>query len=154
MKMQQSQQPQQRDSIREIMTEHPLSLPETASVAEAAKAMRDSGIGAVLVTNGSAELMGLVTDRDIVVRALASGRDPSQTRIGEIASEAACCLSPEDSIEDAVEMMGDHRVRRIPIVENGHAIGIVSLGDLAEVRAPETVLGQISAAPPSRLLRL
>jgi CBS domain-containing protein len=147
MQIHQSQQLRQRSSIREVMTEGPLTLPETASVTQAARMMRDAGIGAVLVVNGSSELTGVITDRDIVVRVLAAGQDPAQTRIGDIASEAACYLSPEDSIEDAVEMMGDYQVRRLPIVEDGRAIGIVSLGDLAELRAPETALGRISAAP-------
>lgn len=131
------------------MTRDPLTLPETASLTQAASAMRDNNIGAVLVVGGDSQLTGIVTDRDIAVRAIADGNDPNKVPLSRIISKADCCLGPNDSIDRAIELMGSKSIRRIPVVEGGRAVGIVSLGDLAAVRDPNSVLGQISAAPSS-----
>ena len=128
------------------MTKDPLTLSSTSRVAEAAKLMRDSKVGVVMVNSGD-ELGGLLTDRDIVVRAIAEGRDPQETQLGQISSKPAHQLSPDDSIDNAIKMMSDANVRRIPVVENTRCVGIVSLGDLAVERDPTSVLGRISAAP-------
>lgn len=135
------------NTVREVMTKNPLSLPDTASLSQAARAMRDAHIGVVLVTDSSDKLAGLVTDRDIVVRAIADGQDPNHIPLSRVLSKPEFKLEPDAPIDRAVKMMSDANVRRIPVVEDGRCVGIVSLGDLAVVRDPKSVLGQISAAP-------
>jgi CBS domain-containing protein len=111
--------------------------------------MRDGNIGDVVVLEED-RIQGILTDRDIVVRALADGRDPARTTVGEICSRELTTLSPDDAIGDAERIMRDKAVRRLPVVEGGRPVGIVSLGDLAVERNPESALGGISAAPPNR----
>lgn len=137
--------------VRDVMTKNPLTLPADATIVEAAISMRDADIGDVLVTkNGNGELAGIVTDRDIVVRALAENMKPGQTKLDDILSGRLVTISPDEDVEDAVRVMREEKVRRIPVMENGRAIGLVSLGDLAEARDPRSALGEISSAPPNR----
>jgi CBS domain-containing protein len=116
--------------MRDIMSAAPVSLPATASAATAARAMAERGIGAVLVSTDG-QLTGLITDRDIAVRVLAEDRDPKSTSIGGICSTGLFVLGPDDDLEQAARLIRDRAVRRIPIVENGVPVGIVSIGDLA-----------------------
>jgi CBS domain-containing protein len=135
--------------LREIMTQNPVTVQSTDSVVAAARSMRDGNIGDVVVVERG-EIQGILTDRDIVVRALAEGRDPARTTVGEICSRELTTLSPSDAIGDAVTMMREKAIRRLPVVDGGRPVGIVSLGDLAVERDPESALGEISAAPPNR----
>jgi CBS domain-containing protein len=134
--------------IRELMTPNPVALPGTASVHEAARAMRDANIGDVIVIENN-QVYGIVTDRDIVVRLVAEAQDPATTTVADLCSHALVTVSPTDSIEEAVRLMRTHAIRRLPVVEGGQAVGIVSLGDLAGERDPGAALGEISAAPPN-----
>ena len=136
-------------NVREVMTANPVTLPGTSSVLEAARAMRDSHIGDVIVLENN-QVCGIVTDRDIVIRAVAATRDPNTLTLGDICSHSLTTISPTESIEQAVRLMREKAIRRLPVVEGGKAIGIVSLGDLAVERDPESALGDISAAPPNR----
>ncbi len=136
-------------SIRDVMSPTPISVPESASVQQAAQAMRDSDIGDVIVLDDSEQVCGIVTDRDIAVRLAAEGKDPSETLLGEICTREVEALSPDDPIGDAVRLMGDKAVRRVPIIEDGAPVGIVSLGDLAAIKDPESALADISEAPPN-----
>ena len=111
--------------------------------------MRDGNIGDVVVLEDG-QVRGILTDRDIVIRALAEGMDPSRTTVGEVCSRELTTLSPTDSIAQAVSIMRDKAIRRLPVVEGGRPVGIVSLGDLAVEREPDSALGGISAAPPNR----
>jgi CBS domain-containing protein len=135
--------------LREIMTQNPLSLETSDSIIAAARTMRDGNVGDVVVLE-KGQIQGILTDRDIVVRALAEGRDPARTTVGEICSRQITVLSPADPINDAVKVMREKAIRRLPVVEGGRPVGIVSLGDLAVERDPESALGNISAAPPNR----
>jgi CBS domain-containing protein len=135
--------------LREIMTQRPVTVEAGDTVIAAARSMRDGNIGDVVVLE-SGQVQGILTDRDIVVRALAEGRDPARTSVGEICSRELTMLAPTDTIEDAVKIMRDKAIRRLPVVEGGRPVGIVSLGDLAVDRDPASVLGNISAAPPNR----
>jgi CBS domain-containing protein len=134
--------------IRELMTTNPVSLPGTASVREAACAMRDGDIGDVIVIEHN-QVCSIVTDRDIVVRSVAEEQDPDTTTLADICSHALLTVAPTDSVEHAVRLMRTHAIRRVPVVEKGKAVGIVSLGDLAVERDPSSALGEISAAPPN-----
>lgn len=135
-------------SIREVMTPNPMTCAATATVAEAAQLMRDGDVGDVLVERDGT-VCGIVTDRDIVVRAIAEGLDPKDVTLAGIVSEELVTLSPTDSVEDAVRLMRDKALRRVPVLELGEAIGIVSIGDLALERDPDSALADISAAPPN-----
>ena len=133
--------------IRELMTPNPVSMPGTASVHEAARAMRDADIGDVIVIEHN-QVCGIITDRDIAVRVVAEAKDPASTALADICSHSLLTVTPTDSVEHAVRLMRTHTIRRLPVVEEGKAVGIVSLGDLAVERDPDSVLGEISAAPP------
>jgi CBS domain-containing protein len=136
--------------VREVMTTEPCCLPDTASVTEAAEQMRRRNIGDVLVTDRQGNLEGLVTDRDIVVRALAQGREPGSTMLRDVISEPAVTIGPDEPVSRAVQLMREHALRRLPVAEGGHAVGIVSLGDLAVERDPDSALSDISNAPPNQ----
>lgn len=134
--------------VREFMTSNPAVLGASTSVREAAKLMREKDIGDVIVQKDG-RLCGIVTDRDIVVRAIAQGKDPASTNLESICSKDITSLAPDDSDVQAVRLMREKSVRRLPVLENDRVIGIVSLGDLAVDKDPKSVLGQISAAPPN-----
>jgi CBS domain-containing protein len=110
--------------------------------------MKDKDIGTVIVVDGD-RIEGVVTDRDIVVRALADGRDPGQTPTKGISSDNPLTVSPDDDVTAAGDLMRDHKVRRVPVVENGKPVGVVSIGDLAIERDPDSALASISAAAPN-----
>jgi CBS domain-containing protein len=135
--------------IREIMSEDVICLSPDAPVAEAAKKMRDEHVGAIVVKDGD-RFAGILTDRDIAVRAVAEGRDPKTTPVSAIHSQQdLATLRPDDDVDRAVHLMRRRSVRRAPVLENGKVIGIVSLGDLAVERDRQSVLGAISAAAPN-----
>jgi signal-transduction protein with cAMP-binding, CBS, and nucleotidyltransferase domain len=135
--------------IRQLMTTDPIVLQTETSAAEAARRMRDEGVGDVLVKEG-AELYGIVTDRDLVVRVVAEGADGDDVTLGAVCSSELHVLSPDDEHDAAVAAMRDHAVRRLPVVEDGTPVGIVSIGDLAVALDPDSALAQISAAPDNR----
>jgi CBS domain-containing protein len=136
-------------TVSELMHRNVVKLESSATVLDAARHMRDSSIGDVLVTE-KGKLRGIVTDRDLVVRCLATEGDPKNTRVGEVCSEDLVTLSPHDDFQDAVQLMNDHAVRRLPVVEGDEVVGILSLGDLSVAQDRESALGGISAAPPNR----
>ena len=135
-------------SIREIMTADPRTVEPSATLRDAARQMSQDDIGAVLVVeNGT--LAGILTDRDIVVRAIAEGRDPSSTTVGEVASRDVASLTPDQSVDDAIRLVREQNVRRIPVVQDGRPAGIVSIGDLAIERDSDSALADISSEPPN-----
>jgi CBS domain-containing protein len=136
------------DTVRDVMTENPKTVEASATLEDAAKIMAGEDIGNVLVVENG-EVQGIVTDRDIVVRAIAKGKDPGDTSVREVASTDLEQLSPDDSVEDAIRKMEQADVRRLPVVENGKPVGIVSLGDLAVEKDTDSALADISAASPN-----
>ena len=132
--------------VREVMTSNPASLPPDATATEAAKQMRDQDTGAILVTEGE-QLRGILTDRDIVVRDIAEGIDPDDCKIGDICTTDPQTLSPDQAVDEAIRVMRDSAVRRIPVVDEGIPVGILSIGDLALERDQDSALADISAAP-------
>ena len=135
-------------SIREVMTKDPITIEESASVVEAAKAMAQADIGPTLITRGG-ELAGIVTDRDIAVRVVAEGQDPNSVKAIDIATTDLATLSPDDDAGDAVRLMKEKNIRRVAIVENNQPVGIVSIGDLAVALDEGSVLADISSEPPN-----
>ena len=137
------------ETIADVMTANPKTLDEDATLVEAAQLMRSEDIGDVLLTKDG-RCTGIVTDRDIVIRAIAEGKLPEETRLREAASEEVVTLSPSDAVAQAVVQMRDKAIRRIPVVdEEGRPVGIVSIGDLAMERDSDSVLADISSAPPN-----
>jgi CBS domain-containing protein len=136
-------------SIREVMTGDPRTVEAGATVADAAREMRDGDVGAVIVVDGGA-VAGILTDRDIAVRAVAEGHDPDATRVSEIASMNVVTLTVDQSVEDAIALVRDRDVRRVPVVQDGRPAGILSLGDLAIERDTGSALADIASEPPNR----
>jgi CBS domain-containing protein len=136
-------------TVQDVMTTSVVFLPSETTLAEAARTMREQDIGDVVVADGPA-LTGLVTDRDIVVRAVAERFDPASTTIGEIVSKDLVTVRPDDSIQAAALLMRDNAIRRVLVCDDEKGlVGIVSIGDLAEHIDPESVLGGISKASPN-----
>lgn len=136
-------------TIQEVMTRNVQCVPRNATLADVARVMRDHKIGDVLVTDEDGRLCGIVTDRDIVVRGVADSRDPAQTPITEVYTHSVTKLQETATVEQAVALMRDQAVRRLPVVRDEMPVGIVSLGDLAQTRDPESALADISAAAPN-----
>jgi CBS domain-containing protein len=134
--------------IRDVMTPNPIALPDTATAVDAARTMRENNVGDIIVLEGS-RIAGIVTDRDIVVRGVSTGRDPARTRIGDICSRELTLVAPTDPVSRAISLMRDKAIRRLPVVENGRPVGIVSLGDLAIEANGGSALSTISAARPN-----
>jgi CBS domain-containing protein len=135
-------------SIQEVMTPDPHTVPADATLEQAAREMKSDDVGAVLVEDNG-NIAGILTDRDIVVRAIAEGRDPSSIKVGEVASRDVKTLTPDSSVEDAIKIVREQNVRRIPVVEDGRPAGIVSIGDLAIERDSDSALADISSEPPN-----
>jgi CBS domain-containing protein len=135
--------------VQQVMNRKPIKLDGAMPIIEAARQMRAANVGAVIISDDG-KIAGIVTDRDITVRAVAQGRDPTTTHLAEICSGELTTLSPEDDIDRAIQIMRDKAVRRLPVVDaRNEIVGMVSLGDLALERDPRSVLGQISAAAPN-----
>ena len=137
-------------SVRQVMTRDPIVLDADATVGQAARAMRARDVGDVLVRCEGA-LCGIVTDRDLVVRVLACApQDCATKRLRDVCTGPLQTVPPDADVEDAIRLMREKAIRRIPVVDDGQPIGIVSLGDLALARDRNSALGDISAAPPTR----
>jgi len=135
--------------IQEVMTKKLHTVRKDATLRQVARLMLEQKIGNVIVTNPDGTLCGLVTDRDLVVRGMAAQRDIDQAKVGDVCSGEVVELSPTATIDEAVKLMRERSVRRIPVVSDGKAIGIVSIGDLARAKDPKSALAEISAAPPN-----
>lgn len=116
--------------IREVMTPSPETVEPGQPVAEAAKLMKQADVGMIPVVQ-EGQLSGTVTDRDIVLRVIAEGKSPASTTVGEIASGKIVTVDPEQELEEALELMAKHQVRRLPVVENGRLIGVLAQADVA-----------------------
>jgi CBS domain-containing protein len=126
-------------NIREVMTPNPRTVAPGDSIQNVARIMRDEDTGAVpVVDNGRP--VGIVTDRDIVIRAVADGGQPSRP-VSEVVTGSVVVATPDMSTREASQLMSDHQVRRLPVVENDRLVGIVSIGDLAVKEGKDTRMG-------------
>jgi signal-transduction protein with cAMP-binding, CBS, and nucleotidyltransferase domain len=125
------------------MTPGPIGVDYHQSVGEAARAMRDWGVGAILVVSNES-LYGLVTDRDLVVRAVAEARGAEEP-VGPLSSGNLIGVDADADVHEAMRLMRQHAVRRLPVLEDGQVAGIVSLGDLAMQDEPDLAFAQLSA---------
>ena len=134
--------------LRDVMTPNPTICRADATAREAAALMRDQDIGDVLVQDDGGTL-GIVTDRDIVTRAVADGRDPTEVRLSEICTSDVKTVTVDTPVDEVIRVMSDSAIRRIPVFEGNTPVGIVALGDLARDRDRSSLLGDISSAPPN-----
>ncbi|MEV6691275.1 CBS domain-containing protein [Micromonospora sp. NPDC051196] len=135
--------------VADVMTRQVIYLPAETTLDEAARVMKEADIGDVVVTDG-ATLAGLLTDRDIVVRAVAANSDPTSTTIGSITTREVVMIEQNCSAGDAAALMRERGVRRVLVCDaERKLVGIVSLGDLAVQFDPQSALGQISEQAPT-----
>ena len=120
--------------VRQLMNPQVITVEPGASAALAARLISRHNVGALPVCGSDRKLRGIVTDRDIVLRCVAPEEDPAQTPVRDIMSRCCTTLSPEDDVHKAAVTMARHQVRRLPVVERGKLVGILSLGDLAKCR--------------------
>jgi CBS domain-containing protein len=131
-------------SVRDTMTESPRSIGASASVVEAARLMREEHIGSLPITEGE-QLVGMITDRDIATRVVAEAIDPETTSVGDVYSRDLITVEPDRDLQEALQLMARHQVRRLPVVENGRLVGIVAQADIA-LRENETKTGALVEA--------
>jgi CBS domain-containing protein len=128
--------------VSEIMTRDVQTAQPDTTVEEIAALMKEEGIGAVPVLDEDGELAGIVTDRDIVVRCVAEGKDASESTVDDIVSEDLSTIEPDADVREAVQLMAGRKIRRLPVVEDGELIGIVSLGDISVKIEDERATGE------------
>lgn len=129
-------------SVRDAMTSNPCAIDANKPVAYAAKMMKDEDVGLAPVVEGD-RLVGTVTDRDIVMRVIAEGRDPASTSVREIASTNLVTIDPQQGLDEALSLMAHHKVRRLPVVEgNGRLVGVLAQADVA-VHADSSQTGRM-----------
>ena len=134
--------------LQDVMTRQLVTCPSSTPVQNAARMMRDQDIGDVLIERDG-ELVGILTDRDIVVRGLAERSDVGDLCVGDICSGDLRTVEPDADVGEVIRMMEENALRRVPVVEGRRPVGIVTLGDLAMHRDQQSALGQISSAPPN-----
>ena len=133
--------------VRDIMTPDPVGVYYDQTITETARLMRDAGVGAVLVVSGES-LSGVVTDRDLVIRALAEGAGPD-TPVGPLCSPKLVGVNAGADLAEAERLIREHAIRRLPVIDNGQIVGIVSIGDLAVTEDGDTPLAAVSKAQPN-----
>ena len=131
------------DHVRDAMTEHPRTLSPDSTIVDAARAMREEDAGMMPVVDGD-KLVGVITDRDIAIRAVADGRDPAETHARELMSERLVTIDPDQDLDEAMRLMAEHQVRRLPVCEeDGRLVGVLAQADVArragDSRAGDTV---------------
>ena len=124
-------------NISDVMTPDPRTMRPGDTIQAAAQAMDELNVGVLPVCDGP-KLVGLITDRDIVVRSTSAGQDPGEAQVSGAMTIEPYTLHPDATVEDALELMEEHQLRRVPVLDgSGHLVGIVSLGDLAAAGTPE-----------------
>ena len=130
---------------RDVMTPHPECIEEGRTIAEAAKRLAKYDVGALPVCDDVGKVTGMLTDRDIVLKVVAAGRDPNKTRVGELTAGNPVSLKPDASLDDVLQAMIEYKVRRLPVIENRELIGIISQADLA-LNLPHEKSGELLEA--------
>jgi CBS domain-containing protein len=136
--------PAQGGKVRDIMTPAPVGVYYSQTIAETARVMRDAQVGSVLVVNDGS-LAGVVTDRDLVIRGLAEGQAPDSP-VGPLCSGDLIGVAADADVEQAERLMREHAVRRLPVINDGQVVGIVSMGDLAVTGDTDSPLAAVSRA--------
>jgi CBS domain-containing protein len=126
-------------SVKDAMTANPCTIDADQTVAYAAKMMRDEDVGIAPVVEGQ-RLIGTLTDRDIAVRVVAEGRDPQAVKVQEVASTELITVDPQQDLDEALRLMANHQLRRLPVVEeDGRVVGVLAQADIAEEAKPKKV---------------
>jgi CBS domain-containing protein len=134
-------------TVADVMTREPATVEMDQPIAEAARRMKTVNAGDVIVLDNEGKVAGIVTDRDITLRVVAEGRDPGQTATGEVCTQTELItISPDTTTDAAVQLIRERHVRRLPVVDNGRPVGVISLGDLACALDPTSALAEVSAA--------
>lgn len=118
--------------VKECMCEEVFTCTPETTISQVAKMMSENHIGCVPVCDNQQEVVGIVTDRDIILRAIACDKEASHTRVSDIMTTNTTCCEENDEISQASKLMGEYQIRRIPVTENGRIVGILTLGDLAK----------------------
>ena len=126
---------------RDVMTREPVTLGPGATMGEAATLMRQEDCGSIPIVEDG-RLVGIVTDRDIVIRAVAAGKDPRSTPVSDVMSADPVCIEPGTSLDEAQELMAERQVRRLPVVEDGKLVGILVIGQVARREPDEEQTGE------------
>lgn len=135
-------------NVREVMTSTPETVETTSGIRDAAKVLERADIGSVIVVDGG-QVRGILTDRDIALRVVAAGLDASTAKVADAMTAAPETIAPTATVREAVSIMRQHDIRRLPVVEAGRAIGVVALADLATSSEMPNLLSDISSAPPN-----
>ena len=139
--------PEQGGKVRDIMTAAPVGVYYSQTIGETARVMRDSQVGSVLVVNDGA-LAGLVTDRDLVIRGLAEGEGPDSP-VGPLCTGDLIGIAADADLHQAAQLMRENAVRRLPVINEGQVVGIVSMGDIAVTADSDSALAAVSRAEPN-----
>jgi CBS domain-containing protein len=132
-------------TAREIMTQGAECASADDTLVDAARRMRDLGVGALPVCGPDERLQGMVTDRDIVVKCIAEGGDPASTRVQDLAADLTVTIGADDDVDEALSTMVKHGVRRLPVVDGHELVGMLSQADVAREASPERA-GELLAA--------
>ena|SRR5436190_1869842 len=140
--------------VRDVMTPNPHCVSDNDTIRDAARIMKDEDTGVVPVIDGGKKIIGLITDRDIVVRLIAEGKDPGSARVNEVMTKSVRKVNEDATVKEVLTMMSSSEIRRVPVVnDRDEIVGIVSIGDIATQANQEGRIGQaigdISQAPPN-----
>jgi CBS domain-containing protein len=140
-------------TVADVMTPGVETTTSSQALQDAARTMREGDFGSMPVVDDG-RLVGILTDRDIVVRGVAEGLDPSVARVGDVASRTPVAVAPDQDLDEAMELMAEHRVRRLPVVDDGRLVGVVSQADVA-LEAKEKKTGEVvqQISEPSSVAR-
>ena len=141
--------------VKDIMTKNVAYINPEASVIEAAQLMQKHNIGSVPVMDSSG-IVGIVTDRDIVVRNIAHGKSPHDTSVKDVMTSQVATVTPDTNVDEMTELMSRHQIRRIPVIQNNTLVGIVALGDMAtcpgaDMEASEALSEISKPSKPSKM---
>jgi CBS domain-containing protein len=120
--------------VRELMTPDPATVGPDTTLGEVATLLKQEDCGSLPVVENS-RLVGIITDRDIVIRAVAAGKDPKKTRVSDVMSADPVTIKPDDAVDEARKVMAERQIRRLPVVENGHLVGIVVIAQIARAES-------------------
>ena len=133
-------------TARDVMTPDTECVGENETLLDAARKMADRGFGAMPICGEDNRLKGMLTDRDIVVKALAKGKDPSSTRAGELGEGKPVTIGADDSVAEALHTMARYKVRRLPVIDGHDLVGIIALADLARQLDDDSSKGDLIEA--------
>ncbi|HEX6008844.1 MAG TPA: CBS domain-containing protein [Actinomycetota bacterium] len=128
--------------VRHIMTEAPKTLSPDRTIADAAGLMEQYDVGVIPLADEDGKLVGLVTDRDLVLRIIAKQQDPREMKLGDVATRNVITTTPDTNVSDARDLMAENKIRRLPVVKEGKLVGIVALGDIAVADASKRAVGE------------